>query len=64
VILEYHAQPSAKCGDAARLYARGILVVDENLAAVGRSMSAINFKMLLLPAPEWPVKNASSPASI
>ena len=28
---------------------------------VGRSMSAINFKMLLLPAPEWPVKNASSP---
>ncbi len=28
---------------------------------VGRSMSAINFRMLLLPAPEWPVKNASSP---
>ena len=31
---------------------------------VGRSMSAINFKMLLLPAPEWPVKKASSPSSI
>jgi hypothetical protein len=31
---------------------------------VGRSMSAINFKMLLLPAPEWPVRNAISPSAI
>ena len=27
-------------------------------------MSAINFKMLLLPAPEGPVKNAISPSSM
>src|SRR5712672_4546947 len=35
MILKYHANASAKLGDAAGLYTCGILVVDEHLAAGG-----------------------------
>ncbi len=31
---------------------------------VGRSISAISFRMLLLPAPECPVKKVSAPLSM
>jgi hypothetical protein len=65
VILEHHAELAAKLRNAARLDAGGVLLLTMNTwPRVGRSMSAISFRMLLLPAPEWPVRKVISPSSM
>lgn len=63
VVLKHHAQVASiagmcRAGKRCRLRPATI-----SCPRVGRSMRAINLSKVLLPAPEWPVRNTISPAA-
>jgi hypothetical protein len=63
VILEHHAQLAPECRDLARRQRRGVAALTITMPRVGRS-SAMSLSIVLLPAPERPVRNTISPAAI
>jgi hypothetical protein len=63
VVLEHETDLAPECGNRARAERARVLPFTITWPRVGRSSRAISRSTVLLPAPEWPVRKAISPAS-
>ena len=61
MVLENHADIATQIRHMFRADFGDVVAIDGDTTVVARSITVINFNSVLLPAPEWPVKNAISP---